>query len=412
MSDNYQNNQNGSYSGGHDPYNQYSQNPGQYGLGQVNQNSGQYGPGQVNQNPGQYGPGQVNQGQYSQTPGQYSQGQFNQLQGQYGQGQYSQPQGQYGQGQYSQPQGQYSQGQYSQPQGPYGQNQFSQPPKKSSAGLIIGIICGAVVLLLLAVVGLVAIFRSVNGNKETASEETVAENLVSDSEDDWDIQMDTEEAKTEEAKTEASTTEGETEGATEEESESTAEESDVDLSDAKSTLGIYENGLYTNEFFGLTYTPSAIEHVMSEEEIAVLNGASGSFLNMDEGEFEEQLKKNHQIIDMVSSSVKGDSVSIVIQTLDFNPGEVDLNTIFELIKDDLLASLEDTAYADINYEVSSDTFLGEDTPCAVITSEVQGFKLNQEIFYVIKDNYLMIVTVTTMTDGEMDNILSRFSKID
>ena len=405
MSDNYQNNQNGSYSGGHDPYNQYSQNPGQYG------------PGQVNQNPGQYGQGQFNQGQYSQTPGQYSQGQFNQLQGQYGQGQYSQPQGQYGQGQYSQPQGQYSQGQYSQPQGPYGQNQFSQPPKKSSAGLIIGIICGAVVLLLLAVVGLVAIDRSVNGNKEAASEETVAENLVSDSEDDWDIQMDTEdakteEAKTEEAKTEASTTEGETEGATEEESESIAEESDVDLSDAKSTLGIYENGLYTNEFFGLTYTPSATEHVMSEEEIAVLNGASGSFLNMDEGEFEEQLKKNHQIIDMVSSSVKGDSVNIVIQTLDFNPGEVDLNTIFELIKDDLLASLEDTAYADINYEVSSDTFLGEDTPCAVITSEVQGFKLRQEVFYVIKDKYLMIVTATTMTDGEMDNILSRFSKID
>ena len=91
---------------------------------------------------------------------------------------------------------------------------------------------------------------------------------------------------------------------------------------------------------------------------------------------------------------------------------MDLKTIFELQKDDMLAALEDSAYTDLNYEVSSDTFLGEDTPCAVITSEVQGFKLRQEVFYVIKDKYLMIVTATTMTDGEMDNILSRFSKID
>ena len=412
MSDNYQNNQNGPYSGGQDPYNQYGQNPGQYGQRQVNQKPGQYGQGQFNQNSGQY-----NQGQFNQPPGQYGQGhytknpdQFGQNLGQYSQGQYNQPQGQYGQGQYSQPQGQYGQGQYSQPQAPYSQNQFNQPPKKSNAGLIIGIVCGAVVLLLLAVVGLVAILRSVNGHKETASEETVTENLVSDSEDDWDIQVDTGEAKTEE-ETETSAEEA-SEEKTEEDTEAATEESDTDLSDAKSTLGKYENGLYTNEFFGLTYTPSATEHVMSEEEIAVVNGASGSFLNMEEGEFEEQLKKNRQIIDMVSSTVKGDSVTIIIQTLDFSPEEVDLKTIFELQKDDMLAALEDSAYTDLNYEVSSDTFLGEDTPCAVITSEVQGFKLRQEVFYVIKDKYLMIVTATTMTDGGIDDLLSRFSKLD
>ena len=374
MSDNYQINQNGPYSGGQDPYNQYGQNPVQYGQRQVNQNAGQY-----TKNPDQFG----------QNLGQYSQGQYNQ------------------------PQGQYGQGQYSQPQAPYSQNQFNQPPKKSNAGLIIGIVCGAVVLLLLAVVGLVAILRSVNGHKETASEETVTENLVSDSEDDWDIQGDTGEAKTEE-ETEASTeeaTEEETEEATEE-TEAATEESDTDLSDAKSTLGKYENGLYTNEFFGLTYTPSATEHVKSEEEIAVVNGASGSFLNMEEGEFEEQLKKNRQIIDMVSSTVKGDSVTIIIQTLDFSPEEVDLKKIFELQKDDMLAALEDSEYTDLNYEVSSDTFLGEDTPCAVVTSEVQGFKLRQEVFFVIKDKYLMIVTATTMTDGGIDDLLSRFSKLD
>ncbi len=410
MSDNYQINQNGPYSGGQDPYNQYGQNPGQYGQRQVNQNPGQYGQGQFNQNSGQY-----NQGQFNQTHGQYGQGQYNQNAGQYTKNpdQFGQNLGQYSQGQYNQPQGQYGQGQYSQPQAPYSQNQFNQPPKKSNAGLIIGIVCGAVVLLLLAVVGLVAILRSVNGHKETASEETVTENLVSDSEDDWDIQGDTGEAKTEE-ETEASTeeaTEEETEEATEE-TEAATEESDTDLSDAKSTLGKYENGLYTNEFFGLTYTPSATEHVKSEEEIAVVNGASGSFLNMEEGEFEEQLKKNRQIIDMVSSTVKGDSVTIIIQTLDFSPEEVDLKTIFELQKDDMLAALEDSAYTNLNYEVSSDTFLGEDTPCAVVTSEVQGFKLRQEVFYVIKDKYLMIVTATTMTDGGIDDLLSRFSKLD
>ena len=418
MSDNYQNNQNGPYPGP----GQFNQNPGQYGHGQFNQNVGQYGQGQFNQNPGQYG-----QGQFNQNAGQYGQGQFNQNPGQYGQGQFNQNPGQFGQGQFNQGQfnqnpGQYDRGQfnqYGQPgQTPY-QGGNNQQPKKSSAGLIIGIICGAVVLLALVVVGFVAVIKSINGNKETASEEITTEIDVSDNEnsndDDWDIQLESGETKTEEV-TETTTeeaTEEVTEEQTEEATEAAVEENELDLSDAKSTLGKYENGIYTNQFFGITFTPKASDHVMTEDEIASLNGVSGSMLNMEEGEFEEQLKKNGQVIDMVTSRVSGDSVNVIIQTLDYSLEGIDLKSILELQKEEMISSLEETSsFADVTYEVSTDTFLGEETPCALITAEVQGIGIHEEIIYIVKDKYLMIVSATSMTESGLDDILSQFSKIE
>lgn len=262
------------------------------------------------------------------------------------------------------PQQSYQQHQYQQP--PYPQYQQPVPPKKKNKGLVIGIIAG--VLVVLAIIGSVAekAFQSMGYGDD--GDDVRGDIITGDS------------------------------SAT-----NAADETQPEFS-----LGKAANGVYKNDYLGLSCTLPAPWEFYTDEQILEMNNITAEYY--DE-EFAEQIQNAAIIYDMLASNPE-DSSNININLEKVNPLQMmalDMKQVLEAQIDTIKTSYENMGYTGTEVRYEKVTVDGKELDGLVINANIQGIDLYCVLFSFPKGSYIANVSVTSLQTDKTAEILGCFS---
>lgn len=255
------------------------------------------------------------------------------------------------------------------PQQPYTPNPYySQPapvqPKKKNKGLVIGIVAG--VLVVLAAIGSIAQTTFQKMGYDDGSEDVRGEVISGDN------------------------------------------AADPTESLPEFSMGKAENGIYKNDFLGLTCTVPAGWEFYTDEQIREMNNFTADFY--DE-EFAEQIQNATIIYDMLASNAAdGSSINVNLEKL--NPAQMlilDVKKSLEAQIDTIKSTYENMGYTNTQVQYQKVTVDGQELDGLMIKAQIQGIDLYCTLFSFTKGSYMANVSVTTTQADTTSQILGYFT---
>ena len=260
---------------------------------------------------------------------------------------------------------QYAQQPYQPIQQPYQQNAPIQPPypqpKKKNKGLIIGIVAG--VLVVLAAIGAIAQKAAQNqgyGNDDVRGDIISGDNNAS-------------------------------------------QETEPEFS-----MGKAANGVYKNDFLGLSCTLPAGWEFYSDEQIKEMNNITADFYTE---EFSQQIQNATIIYDMLAVNTENNS-SINLNLEKLNPLQMiglDIKQVLESQFDTIKTTYENMGYTGVDVQYKKVSVDGKELDGLVTTANIQGVNLYCVLFSFPKGSYLANVSITTIQTDTTQQILDCFS---
>lgn len=246
----------------------------------------------------------------------------------------------------------------------YQQYQQPVPPKKKNKGLVIGII--AAVLVVLAIIGSVAekAFQSM-GYGDVSDD--VRGDIVSG------------------------------------DASSSSQESQPEFS-----LGKAANGVYKNDFLGLSCTVPASWEFYTDEQILEMNNIAAQYYDED---IAEQLQNAAIIYDMIATDPgTGNNININLEKLTpVQAMSMDIKQTLEAQIDSIKSVYANMGYTNTEVQYRKVTVDGRELDGLFITANIQGMDLYAASFAFMKGSYLANVSITAMQTDKTAEILGYFS---
>lgn len=190
------------------------------------------------------------------------------------------------------------------------------------------------------------------------------------------------------------------------------EELVTDVSAEVSPLaGVFEDGVYVNEFLGLTCAPDESWTLLNTEEMAAVFGYSLDMFSDDA--IRETAESNGSL--MIFDAICDDGLRSVNITLSggmsygsYSASESDLiEAMLPIMSEQLaLAGMEI-----IELESTTVEFLGEEHTCIRFSASVNGYDIYETQVIVCMDEYMFTITAASFYGDEGAELLSIFSPI-
>jgi len=150
--------------------------------------------------------------------------------------------------------------------------------------------------------------------------------------------------------------------------------------------GSVQDGIYTNEFLGITFDAHKTNWVIADDSArAGLADVSG---NTD---FEAIFRESGSFCDFyVQNSSDRSAISVVIADLGLFAGaRSDVDDYVEYLKDSMAEELEAQGLTNVKSEVTTTFFLGDrETPCVAVEGEYMGVKVFERQIFIKKGRYV------------------------
>lgn len=251
---------------------------------------------------------------------------------------------------------------------------------------------------------------SESSDESESSENSDKEDESSDKDESEDESSVKDESSDDDEKSEAS----EDEEDSSEVSESESSESGAESSDGSFTLGTVENGVYTSEFSGLSFTAPDNMSFASEEEILEMMNLGADLLDDSRVDLYMELAKQTTVYDMVASDpTTGDNVMVMYENLSTygSSADYDVDTYVAALEAqmDMMASsgltytkkssgtvnLSGMDFAKVEFEATYDTY---------------GYTTTQTYYVAKQDDYIIavITTLGMMSDVEDASVYEQY----
>ena len=281
------------------------------------------------------------------------------------------------------------------PQQGYPQQGYPQPPKKNNKGLVVGIVAG--VLAVLAAIGMFAEKAFQNMGYGTDNEDVrgqiSVETQAQPQNNPAEIQTDPVQIQTDPTETQAIP----------EETQTVPEETQAVFS-----MGKTGNGVYTNDFLGLSCTVPAGWEFYSDQQILEMNNMAEDYYT---DEILEQMQNATIIYDMVVTDPEtGNNANINLEK--FTRPQIltmDLRQVLENQIDSIKTVYENMGYTDVQVQYRKVTVDGRELDGLYITAQMQEMTLYAQNFAFTKGNYLANVAIASFYTDRTDEILNYFS---
>ncbi len=183
---------------------------------------------------------------------------------------------------------------------------------------------------------------------------------------------------------------------------------DEDIQSGKVSLGVTEDGIYTNEFLGLSCTlPDGWEFYSRDQILEInnmLSDAAGE-------EFTEILENAAIIYDMYASHpTTYSSININMEKITaLQAANLDLKKTLEGQFSTIESTFANMGYTDIRINYSKITVDGRSFDGVKLQATLQGVEFYEIIFSFQKDNYIANITVGSLKTDTTADLLDRFS---
>ena len=100
---------------------------------------------------------------------------------------------------------------------------------------------------------------------------------------------------------------------------------------------------------------------------------------------------------------------LIIQNLPFSISSADIDEILEAQAESVEQSLSNSSQ-EVTASVTEETFCGESTPCLKVDVVVSNITIHERIFMIIKDKYVLSITVTARDESKLGDLINYFSE--
>lgn len=179
---------------------------------------------------------------------------------------------------------------------------------------------------------------------------------------------------------------------------------DTDEAEVKISRGVISGDEYENGFAGFTFTKPASWNYLTDEEISTTVNAGQEMLDTDE--LEEELLEKASYYDMAANDASGNSVMVCYENTEISGGrEYTAKEYLDSIKQGL------KSVAELDYTVGDieDVKLGNETYKKLsATLSAQGVEVTQAYYAKAAGKYIVGVVVTCV-DQDLSDIEDMFS---
>ena len=177
-----------------------------------------------------------------------------------------------------------------------------------------------------------------------------------------------------------------------------------------------ESGDYVNKFLNLKFHPEEGWTFLSKEEILAMNGITTALISDEElaDSMKKALEDGTSISCMSVMDPSGSpNVNLNLQKLeDYISALVNEESFLEIIALQLENTLASVGGKNCEYEITTVQMAGEDVPCITLSWELYGLPVYQCATVKKVDNYMAIITATSMADDSAEQLMSNWSSLD
>lgn len=186
------------------------------------------------------------------------------------------------------------------------------------------------------------------------------------------------------------------------------EDLDKDVQSGKVSLGVTEDGIYTNEFLGLSCTLPDGWEFYSRDQILETNNLVG---DMAGDELAEMLENAAIIYDMYASHpTTYSSININMEKISaLQAASLDLKETLESQFETIESSFTNMGYNNIQIEYTKVAVDGHSFDGVKLQATIQGVEFYEIVFSFQKSNYIANVTVGTLKTDTTADLLACFS---
>lgn len=176
-------------------------------------------------------------------------------------------------------------------------------------------------------------------------------------------------------------------------------------------LGLTEGNTYTSEFLGVSCTVPDSWAYYSPDQLKEMNSAV--YDTMGDNPLKEALAKADIIYDMyVMDSSSGQNINIAIENMEVSYGTIlDESSYLDMSIEMLKSGLESTGVTDITTERNTVEMAGEKREGLMITSNLQGNVMYQQIVPIRKGNHMACITFTCFNNNTLDEMSKYFTTL-
>lgn len=174
------------------------------------------------------------------------------------------------------------------------------------------------------------------------------------------------------------------------------------------SMGQSENGVYKNDFLGLTCTVPAGWEFYTDEQILEMNNITADYFDEN---VEQQIQNAAIVYDMCAVNT-ADSSSININLEKLNPLQmlaIDVKQVLESQIDAIKSTYANMGYTDTQIQYEKVTVDGKELDGLSIAATIQGVTIYQTIFSFPQGSYLANISITAAQEGLTDDILGYFA---
>ena len=177
--------------------------------------------------------------------------------------------------------------------------------------------------------------------------------------------------------------------------------------DGTPAFGRVENGVYVNEFLGLSCTLPASWSFYTDEDLAAANGVS----KLPE-KLTEMLDANEQAT-LLGAKGPGliDSMNLMIQAFPAGLESVDDATFLNLASASVKSELEEQGMENVKVEITDLPFCGEQHACNLISMEIVGMEIYVVQALIRVNGYAAILTVGAESLEDCQAVLDGFAPL-
>ena len=176
------------------------------------------------------------------------------------------------------------------------------------------------------------------------------------------------------------------------------------------SVGTTVNSAYNNAYFGIGVTLDDNWVFKTQEEINEINGLVQDVV--DDDSYAEALEKGTVYTDMIAGADEGlININATIEKLNAistlaidEEGYIDI----ALQNNDFKAIFEEMGLEVAAVEKGVAVIVGEEHPCVVIEGSIQGVGFYEKIAAIKKGNYVLVITVSSVTENVVDDVFAFF----
>ena len=186
--------------------------------------------------------------------------------------------------------------------------------------------------------------------------------------------------------------------------------------EADELLGrIDEAGDYVNEFLNLKFHAEDDWTFLSREEILEMNGFTAALISDEElaESMQKALEDGTSVACMSAMAPLGSpNVNLNLQRMDGAAAFINEQAYLELIAMQLESTLASVGGKNCEYEITTVQMAGEEVPCIQLYWELYTIPVYQCAAIQKADNYMAVITATSMSEGEAEQLMGNWSRLD